>query len=66
MDFYTAVLRQRSGYWVALCLKNGIVGQGETVEIAIAKLKDAIAISDWGTYDSLHAAQMTSVPAIGI
>lgn len=43
MDFYPAVLRQGSGYWVALCLENGIVGQGETVEIAIAKLKNAIA-----------------------
>ncbi|KYC42906.1 hypothetical protein WA1_12370 [Scytonema hofmannii PCC 7110] len=42
MEFYTAVLRQNAGYWVALCLENGIVGQGNTQQDAIAKLKDAI------------------------
>lgn len=36
------VLRQNGGYWVALCLENGIVGQGNTVENAMDKLKDAI------------------------
>ncbi len=42
MDFYTAVLRQSGKHWVALCLENGIVGQGETQDEAITKLKQAI------------------------
>jgi predicted RNase H-like HicB family nuclease len=42
MDFYTVVLRQSAGYWVALCLENGIVAQGDTQENAIVKLKEAI------------------------
>jgi predicted RNase H-like HicB family nuclease len=41
-SFYTLVLRQSEEYWVALCLENGIVGQGETQEIAIDKLQMAI------------------------
>jgi predicted RNase H-like HicB family nuclease len=42
IDFYTVVLRQSHGFWVALCLENGIVGQAETQDGAIAKLKEAI------------------------
>jgi predicted RNase H-like HicB family nuclease len=42
MNFYTVVLKQSAGYWVGLCLENGIVGQGETQNAAIAKLKEAI------------------------
>ncbi|MFQ6093582.1 MAG: type II toxin-antitoxin system HicB family antitoxin [bacterium] len=42
MDFYTVVLRESAGYWVALCLENGMVGQGETKEGAIEKLKEAV------------------------
>ncbi len=42
MDFYTVVLRQSTGYWVALCLENGLVGQGNTQENAISQIKDAI------------------------
>ena len=42
MDFYTAVLRKSAGYWVALCLENGIVGQGSTQEDAVKKLTEAI------------------------
>ena len=42
MDFYTSVLRRSGPFWVALCLENGIVGQGHTKETAIAKLKEAI------------------------
>ncbi len=42
MDFYTAILRKSAGYWVTLCLENGLVGQGITQEEAIAKLKEAI------------------------
>ena len=43
MDFYTIVLRKSAGYWVALCLDNGIVGQGINQEAAIKKLNEAIA-----------------------
>lgn len=42
MNFYTLVLRQSAEYWVALCLENGIVGQGDTQDKAIQKLKEAI------------------------
>ena len=42
MDFYTTVLRKSGPYWVALCLENGIVGQGHTKETAVVKLKEAI------------------------
>jgi predicted RNase H-like HicB family nuclease len=41
-NFYTLVLRQSGEYWVALCLENGIVGQGETQEMAISQLQIAI------------------------
>lgn len=43
MDFFTTVLRQSGDYWVALCLENGLVGQGRIKEEAIEKLKEAIA-----------------------
>ena len=42
MDFYTIVLRKSDPYWVALCLENGLVGQGASKDITIKKLKDAI------------------------
>jgi len=42
MDFYTFVLRKSKDYWVALCLENGLVGQGITKEAAANKLKEAI------------------------
>jgi len=42
MDFYTTVLRKSEKYWVALCLENGIVGQGESKDEAIKKLIFAI------------------------
>jgi len=42
MDFYTTVLKKSGQYWVALCLENGLVGQGTTKEGAIVKLKEAI------------------------
>ncbi|MDZ7953750.1 type II toxin-antitoxin system HicB family antitoxin [Nostoc sp. DedQUE09] len=43
MDFYTTVLRKSGGYWVALCLENGLVGQGINQEAAIKQLNEAIA-----------------------
>lgn len=42
MDFYTVVIRESAGYWVSLCLENGIVGQGKTQQEAVDKLKEAI------------------------
>ena len=42
MDFYTMVLRKSGKYWVALCLENGLVGQGDSKETATEKLKEAI------------------------
>ena len=42
MEFYTTVLRKSGPHWVALCLENGIVGQGDTKEKAVVKLKEAI------------------------
>lgn len=41
-DFHTTVLRKSGIYWVALCLENGLVGQGISKETAIEKLKEAI------------------------
>lgn len=49
MKFYTTVLRKSSNYWVALCLENGLAGQGETKEDAVLKLKEAV--------DSFYEAQ---------
>ena len=42
MDFFTMVLRKSGNDWVALCLENGLVGQGMTKEESIRKLKEAI------------------------
>ncbi|TAF88448.1 MAG: type II toxin-antitoxin system HicB family antitoxin [Oscillatoriales cyanobacterium] len=42
MDFYTVIIRKSAKYWVALCLENGLVGQGNTPEQSIDKLKQAI------------------------
>jgi len=42
MDFYTLVLRESGGYWVALCLENGLVGQRDTKKGAVERLKEAI------------------------
>jgi predicted RNase H-like HicB family nuclease len=39
---HTMVLRKSGGKWVALCLENGVVGQGMTKEEAGRKLRDAI------------------------
>ena len=42
MDFYTMVLRRSGDSWVALCLENGLVGQGDSREKAMEKLKEAV------------------------
>ncbi|MBI4764402.1 MAG: type II toxin-antitoxin system HicB family antitoxin [Deltaproteobacteria bacterium] len=42
MEFYTTVLRKSGDYWVALCLENGLVGQGKSKKKAVSKLKEAI------------------------
>ncbi|MDF5740158.1 MULTISPECIES: hypothetical protein [unclassified Nostoc] len=36
-------MRKSAGYWVALCLENGLVGQGINQEAAIKQLHEAIA-----------------------
>jgi predicted RNase H-like HicB family nuclease len=43
---YTLIFRKSARQWVALCLENGLVGQGETKERAAAKLHQAIASFD--------------------
>jgi predicted RNase H-like HicB family nuclease len=43
LNKYTMILKKSAGYWVALCLENGFVGQGTTQETAIKQLKEAIA-----------------------
>jgi predicted RNase H-like HicB family nuclease len=42
MNFYTLILRKSGNYWIALCIENGIVGQGDSKEDAIRKLKEAV------------------------
>ena len=42
MDFYTMVLRKSGDSWVALCLENGLVGQGSSKEESMKKLREAI------------------------
>lgn len=42
MTLYTSVLRENAGHWVALCLENGLVGQGKTKEDAVLKMKEAV------------------------
>jgi predicted RNase H-like HicB family nuclease len=51
MDFYSVIIRKSAEYWVALCLENGLVGQGDTPEQAIDKLKEAIE-SFYEVYES--------------
>lgn len=52
MDFYTVVLRRSGEYWVALCLENGLVGQGTTKDDAIKKLKEAI-----GSFENVYKTE---------
>jgi predicted RNase H-like HicB family nuclease len=51
MDFHTAVLRRSGGYWVALCLENGLVGQGDTKDEAVQRLIEAIESFDDVRYE---------------
>ena len=46
MDFHMLVLRRSGECWVALWLENGLVGQGDTKEAAVQKLKEAIESFD--------------------
>ena len=61
MKLYTVVLRQSSSHWVALCLENGIVGQGKTQDIAMTKLKEA-AESFQSVYDDEENIYSAPVP----
>lgn len=58
MDFYTVVIRQSAGYWVSLCLENGVVGQGKNQEESIDKLKEAIE-----SFQSISAIENNIHPA---
>ncbi len=40
--FYTVVFRRSGHAWVALCLENGLVGQGISKTGALARLNEAI------------------------
>lgn len=51
IDFYSVIIRKSAEYWVALCLENGLVGQGNTPEQSIDKLKQAIE-SFYEVYES--------------
>ncbi len=42
MNFYRVIITKSANYWVCLCLENGWVGQGNTPEESIDKLKQAI------------------------
>ena len=42
IDFYSVIIRKSADYWVALCLENGLAGQGNTPEKSIDRLKQAI------------------------
>jgi predicted RNase H-like HicB family nuclease len=61
MDFYTVVLRKSGGYWVALCLENGLAGQGTTKEDAVNKLKEAVESFDEvsTTEPDIHSAPLS-------
>ena len=50
MDFYTAILRKSGLYRVALCLENGIVGQGYTrgKRLLSLKAKQHIRLLEFG------------------
>ncbi len=42
-SFYTVVFRRSGRAWVALCLENGLVGQGISKRGAVARLNEATA-----------------------
>ena len=42
IGFYTVILIKSAERWVSLCLENGLVGQGNTPEQSLDKLKQAI------------------------
>ncbi|WP_045221225.1 hypothetical protein [Desulfonatronum thioautotrophicum] len=42
MALYTSILRESAGLWVALCLENGLVGQGKTKEETLLKMKEDV------------------------
>ena len=41
---FTAVLTHEDPYYVALCVELGVVSQGETVESALANLREAVEL----------------------
>ncbi|MGB3942066.1 MAG: type II toxin-antitoxin system HicB family antitoxin [Candidatus Manganitrophaceae bacterium] len=58
IDFITVVLRMSGSYWMAFCLENGLVGQGETKEKAIERLKEAV-----DSYQDVYEAESNGYTA---
>jgi predicted RNase H-like HicB family nuclease len=44
---FSAVLHKEDPLWVAECPEAGTVSQGETMEGAVANLKEAGAVATW-------------------
>jgi predicted RNase H-like HicB family nuclease len=42
MNFYRVIITKSANYWVGWCLENGWVGQVNTPEESLDKLKQAI------------------------
>jgi predicted RNase H-like HicB family nuclease len=40
---HTIVFRKSKYFWLALCLENGLVGQGDTQEESLKKITESIA-----------------------
>ena len=40
---HTIVFRKSKNFWLALCLENGLVGQGDTQEESLKKITESIA-----------------------
>lgn len=61
MEFYTVVIRQSAGYWVSLCLENGIVGQGNNQQESVNKLKEAIESFQavWAIENNIYTAPIS-------
>lgn len=43
MDFYTTISIFSQGYWVSVCLENGVVGQGSNRKESLDKLQEAVS-----------------------
>ena len=59
--FYTMVFRKSADAWVALCMENGLVGQGPTKRKAVSRLQEAIASWEQARHDEpdIHSAPIS-------